>query len=280
MKRGSAWVFSGRLRDSQRERSLVLFTDTCHSGRNERRHSRRVPRASPAAKATRRPDRWSQCCPPRAISNRSNGCNLVVSLQPDMATDEERCAEARKLERIDAAFREGDLGALRAAVGDGGSAERPDAAHYRIVPGPCDLSQPACVHPDAARDRRRSQRPRGRRLSAADCGALLRPRRAGRAGVPTSTRFFDYCCRSARIRTSAASTTTRRFIWQLPGGTPWRFRSSSTAAPIRLSGRGSTSVRRRCRWRNRAGLAAMASVLAHARQPLRRRLRPGPLRAR
>ena len=35
-----------------------------------------------------------------------------------MATDEERCAEARKLDRIAAAFREGDLGALRAAVGD------------------------------------------------------------------------------------------------------------------------------------------------------------------
>lgn len=33
-------------------------------------------------------------------------------------TEEERCAEAKKLERIDAAFRSGDLDALRAAVDD------------------------------------------------------------------------------------------------------------------------------------------------------------------
>jgi ankyrin repeat protein len=35
-----------------------------------------------------------------------------------MASEEERCAEARKVERIDAAFRRGDLDALRAAVDD------------------------------------------------------------------------------------------------------------------------------------------------------------------
>jgi len=35
-----------------------------------------------------------------------------------MATDEERCAEAKKLQRIDDAFRKGDLDALRAAVDD------------------------------------------------------------------------------------------------------------------------------------------------------------------
>ena len=37
-----------------------------------------------------------------------------------MPTDEERCAEARKFERIDNAFRDGDLDALRAAVDDPG----------------------------------------------------------------------------------------------------------------------------------------------------------------
>ncbi len=37
-----------------------------------------------------------------------------------MATEEERCAEAKKFERIDGAFRKGDLDALRAAVGDPG----------------------------------------------------------------------------------------------------------------------------------------------------------------
>ena len=35
-----------------------------------------------------------------------------------MTTEEERCAEAKKFERIDDAFRKGDLDALRAAVGD------------------------------------------------------------------------------------------------------------------------------------------------------------------
>src|SRR5512139_3464924 len=35
-----------------------------------------------------------------------------------MPTEEERCAEARRLERIDDAFRAGDLEALRAAVED------------------------------------------------------------------------------------------------------------------------------------------------------------------
>ena len=39
---------------------------------------------------------------------------LIISV----STDEERCAEFRKLERIDDAFRTGDLSALRAAVDD------------------------------------------------------------------------------------------------------------------------------------------------------------------
>ena len=51
-----------------------------------------------------------------------------------MASDEERCAEARKIERIDAAFRRGNLEALRAAVDDPGAVPNgrmPDAI------GPC-----------------------------------------------------------------------------------------------------------------------------------------------
>jgi hypothetical protein len=35
-----------------------------------------------------------------------------------MATEEERCAEAKKLQRIDDAFQRGDLDDLRAAVDD------------------------------------------------------------------------------------------------------------------------------------------------------------------
>jgi len=40
--------------------------------------------------------------------------------RPDMATEEECCAEARKFRRIDDAFHQGDLEALRAAVDDPG----------------------------------------------------------------------------------------------------------------------------------------------------------------
>jgi hypothetical protein len=42
----------------------------------------------------------------------------VALVSEDMATDEERCAEAKKFQRIDDAFRKGDLDALRAAVDD------------------------------------------------------------------------------------------------------------------------------------------------------------------
>jgi uncharacterized protein len=35
-----------------------------------------------------------------------------------MATEEERCAKAKELQRIDEAFRKGDLDALRVAVND------------------------------------------------------------------------------------------------------------------------------------------------------------------
>src|SRR3954468_7517422 len=45
-----------------------------------------------------------------------------------MATEEERCAEARRFKRIDDAFRKGDLAALRAAV------ENPDAVPNGRMP--------------------------------------------------------------------------------------------------------------------------------------------------
>src|SRR5215471_4682429 len=42
----------------------------------------------------------------------------MLTAGPRMATEEERCAEAKKFRQIDEAFRQGDLEALRAAVGD------------------------------------------------------------------------------------------------------------------------------------------------------------------
>ena len=94
---------------------------------------------------------------------------------------EDRCTEAKKFQRIDDAFRNGDLEALRAAVDDPGVI--PNGLmprHHRSVSRLCDLSQPAGVHPHAARDRRRSQCACRRRLSAADRGALLHASRAWR----------------------------------------------------------------------------------------------------
>ena len=51
-----------------------------------------------------------------------------------MATEEERCAEAKKFQRIDDAFHEGDLEALRAAVDD--PCDHSERSHARHV-GPC-----------------------------------------------------------------------------------------------------------------------------------------------
>lgn len=52
-----------------------------------------------------------------------------------MPSDEERCAEAKTFQRIDAAFRQGDLDALRAAVDD-----------YDVVPnGPMPLTIGSCL---------------------------------------------------------------------------------------------------------------------------------------
>lgn len=52
-----------------------------------------------------------------------------------MASEEERCAEAKKFQRIDAAFRSGNLDALRAAVDDPGS----------IPNGPMPLTIGSCL---------------------------------------------------------------------------------------------------------------------------------------
>jgi hypothetical protein len=51
-----------------------------------------------------------------------------------MASDEERCNEARNLQRIDDAFRTGDLEALRAAADDPGAI--PNGRIHDAI-GPC-----------------------------------------------------------------------------------------------------------------------------------------------
>jgi hypothetical protein len=63
---------------------------------------------------------------------RHNGQNGRASL---MTTEEQRCAEARKLQRVDDAFKAGDLAALRLAVDD------PDA----VPNGPMPLTIGSCL---------------------------------------------------------------------------------------------------------------------------------------
>ena len=59
-----------------------------------------------------------------AISRRLGGSALIranetaLEFQPEMQSEDDRCAEHRRFQKIDAAFREGKLAALKAAVDD------------------------------------------------------------------------------------------------------------------------------------------------------------------
>ena len=138
-----------------------------------------------------------------------------------MTLDDDRCREARALERIDHAFREGDLDALRAALDES-------------------------VRCRTARCRRRSAHASSTRFTAARSPSSARFLKLGADpnapvddGFPPLIAAFstdgrargglrhrDRCRRGAsgccwplaRIRISAASTTTRRFTWRSTSG--------------------------------------------------------------
>ena len=98
-----------------------------------------------------------------------------------MATEEERCAEAKELQRIDEAFRKGDLDGLRAAVNNPTlipNGRMPDTIGaclvYAIYHSPFAFIRTLL---EMGADPERS---RGRRLPTAHCSAELRTRRARR----------------------------------------------------------------------------------------------------
>ena len=70
-----------------------------------------------------------------------------------MATEEERCREAKRFQRIDDAFRKGDLDGLRAALDDPAVVPNGRMPGVMGVPGLRDLSQPSCLHPHTAGNR-------------------------------------------------------------------------------------------------------------------------------
>src|SRR6185369_871529 len=114
-----------------------------------------------------------------------------------VATDDERCAEAKKIRLIDDAFRRGDLEGLREAVGDPTAVPNgrmPDAIgsclvyaiyHRSLSSGPCSSSAPIRMRPPAM----------GSRLSSPHCPAyVLHP---APQGDRMSTTFFGCSCHSA-----------------------------------------------------------------------------------
>ena len=69
-----------------------------------------------------------------------------------MTTEDERCAEARKFQRLHDAFKQGDLDALRAAVDDPLNKASAPAGHFRAV-----ASLPRTVQEEWFRPRTESQ---------------------------------------------------------------------------------------------------------------------------
>ena len=105
-----------------------------------------------------------------------------------MKSDAERCAEHEKFKKIDAAFRAGDLAALRAAVDDPASVPN---GPMPLTIGSCleyaIYHSPFAVYPHVARDRRRSH-PAGHAgfpplIAAVSC-RRPRPGSPGRPDVP------------------------------------------------------------------------------------------------
>ena len=192
-----------------------------------------------------------------------------------MATEEERCAEAKKFQRIDDAFRKGDLERCARQSTIRGGTERAHAGHRRAVPGLCDLPQPSCLHPHTAGNRRRPE------CSVNDGFPPLIAALSCVREAPGATRrtdvddIFGCSCRLARTRISAASTITRRSTWPSRSVIRSRSRFCSMAAPILNCERGSTSVETPFEMAEAAGLAIIAAMLARKGKPLRQRLRSG-----
>lgn len=156
-----------------------------------------------------------------------------------MATEEERCVEAKRFQRIDEAFRRVDLAALRAAVDNPAvvpNGRMPDrsgrawSTQSTIVlfrsSAPCWKSAPTRMLSSTTTYHRSSPRWPAR--------AMCQARPDGR----TSTTFFGCYCRLARTRIGVELMTTRRPAWPSQCVIRSRSRSFSMAAPILSGARG------------------------------------------
>ena len=173
----------------------------------------------------------------------------------DMTPEEERCAEAKKLQRIDAAFLAGDLEALRAAVDDPAAipnGRMPDTVGnclvYAIYHSPLAFIRTLLdigADPNLPVDDGFPPI-----IAALMCGAG----NAGREQADRRGRDHPAAAGcAAPIRTNGGSTTTRRSTRPSPSGMRWPCRCSSTPAPIRSCARASTTVRPPARWPRRPG---------------------------
>ena len=167
-----------------------------------------------------------------------------------MATEEERCAEAKKLQRIGDAFQRGDLDDLRAAVDDPAAVPNGRVADtigsclvYAIYHSPIAFIRTLLeigADPNAPVDDGFPPL-----IAALSCHATCQ----ARSGGWTSMTSCGCCCRVARTRISEESMTTHRSTWPSPSVIRARSKFFSTAAPIPSCGRGSTNPRRRSKWR-------------------------------
>src|SRR5215831_3068478 len=134
-----------------------------------------------------------------------------------MTADNERCADANKLQRIHDAFRKGDLDSLRAAVDD------PEAVPNGRMPdtiGRCLVY--AIYHSSRAFIRTLLEIGADPNVPTHDGFPPLIAALSCIREVPGATRrtdvdeLFGFSCRSAQTRISAASMTTRRSTWPSP----------------------------------------------------------------
>ena len=193
-----------------------------------------------------------------------------------MATEEERCAEAKKLQRIDDAFRKGDLDGLRAAVDDPTvvpNGRMPDTA------GPCLIY--AIYHSPLAFIRNLLEIGADPNIPVDDGFPTLIAALSCAGDVPGATRRADVDD-ILRLLLSFGADPNQRGINDY---TPLHMavaQRDPLAVQILLDGGADTELRTRIdgcetplEMAESAGLAVIAAMLARNGKPLRQRLRSG-----
>ena len=193
-----------------------------------------------------------------------------------MTTEEERCAEARKLQRIDDAFRKGDLDALLAAVDD--PAAVPNGRMPEVI-GPCLVY--AIYHSPLSFIRTLLEKGADPNIPVDDGFPPLIAALSCAREVPGATRRTDVD-EVLRLLLSFGADPNQRGINDY---TPLHMavaQRDARALQILLDGGADPDARTRIdecetplEMAEAAGLEEIASLLARKGQPLRRRLRSG-----